>query len=135
MSFQSLINWFSRNLKQLFLIDAIGAAVTAYFIGIVLVKFDAYFGMPRQVLYVLATIALIFWVYSTCCYLFIKRNFKPFLKLIIFANLLYCCLTIALLFFYFKQLTILGFVYFIGEILVIVGLVLIEKRVCERLVD
>jgi len=133
MSFQSLINWFSTNLKQLFLIDAIGAAVTAYFIGIVLVKFDAYFGMPRQVLYVLATIALIFWVYSTCCYLFIKRNFKPFLKLIIFANLLYCCLTIALLFFYFKQLTILGFVYFIGEILVIVGLVLIEKRVCERL--
>jgi len=135
MSFQSLINWFSTTLKQLFLIDAIGAAVTAYFIGIVLVKFDAYFGMPRQVLYVLATIALIFWVYSTCCYLFIKRNFKPFLKLIIFANLLYCCLTIALLFFYFKQLTILGFVYFIGEILVIVGLVLIEKRVCERLVD
>jgi len=120
-------------LKYLFIIDAIGAAVTAYFIGIVLVKFDAYFGMPRQVLYVLATIALIFWVYSTCCYLFIKRNFKPFLKLIIFANLLYCCLTIALLFFYFKQLTILGFVYFIGEILVIVGLVLIEKRVCERL--
>ena len=133
MSFKLLTNWFSPNLKQLFLIDAIGAAVTAYFIGIVLVKFDAYFGMPRQVLYVLATIALIFWVYSTCRYLFIKRNFKPFLKLIIFANLLYCCLTIALLFFYFKQLTILGFVYFIGEILVIVGLVLIEKRVCERL--
>jgi len=133
LSFKLLTNWFSPNLKQLFLIDAIGAAVTAYFIGIVLVKFDAYFGMPRQVLYVLATIALIFWVYSTCRYLFIKRNFKPFLKLIIFANLLYCCLTIALLFFYFKQLTILGFVYFIGEILVIVGLVLIEKRVCERL--
>jgi hypothetical protein len=44
--------------KTLFLIDAIGAVLSTVLLGIVLVAFEKYIGMPTNVLYALAATSL-----------------------------------------------------------------------------
>lgn len=134
-SIHSIISWFTANPKRIFGIDALGGSVTAFLIGVVLAKFQAHFGMPLPILYFLAVVALLFFIYSGCCFLFLKHNFKPYLKAIILANLAYCCITIVLLSYFSKLLTAFGFLYFINEVIVIIGLVFIEKKVYDQLLS
>lgn len=129
-----MLNRFIEHPKLVFLLDAIGAVFTAFFIGIVLVNLQTYIAMPKQILYTLAVMALVFCTYSGCCFLFLKGNIKPFLKVLIIANLLYCCITIGLLLFFSKQLTDWAYLYFIAEILIIIAVVLIEREVFKKLV-
>jgi len=82
--------------KKLFLIDSLGALITALILGFVLTSFEDTFGMPAGILYILSLIAFIYSIYSSLCYLLIKTNFILFLKVIAIANLLYCFITIAL---------------------------------------
>jgi len=117
-----------NNIRKLFLIDAIGALVSIFFLGVVLVWLEDKIGMPRNVLYILASLPVFFAIYSFSCYLFVKNNWSPFLKGIAILNLLYCFLTIGLLFFYDHNLTILGWTYFIVELIIIIVLVGIEFK-------
>jgi len=116
------------NPKRLFLIDSLGAMLTAFSLGVVLTRFEHIFGMPRSVLYVLSLVACGFAVYSFCCYLFFNKNWRPFLTAIAIANLLYCCVTFVLVFYLGEKLTALGVGYFLLEIIVIVILVMIELK-------
>ncbi|MFK7948211.1 MAG: hypothetical protein AB8G11_11505 [Saprospiraceae bacterium] len=126
----------SENPKQLFLIDALGAMVTAFLTGVVLTYFEAFFGMPTSVLIPLALIACVFAVYSSICYF--KLNFEHdswqiYLKIIAVVNQLYCGVTFGFVMIYFEQLTTFGIVYFIGEILVVTTLVMVEIAVANSL--
>jgi len=114
------------NPKKLFLIDGIGALVSAFSLGIILTTFQSYFGMPKNTLYILAFIPCLFAVYDLVCYFQVKQNWRPFLKIIAFANLIYCVISIGFLFNHYQQLTILGWIYFIVEVIIIVVLVKIE---------
>lgn len=118
--------------KTLFLIDGIGALVTAFLLFAVLKTFHEYFGMPECVLTWLSAIAVVFSIYSLTCSFLVKRNWKPFLVIIATANLLYCCLTTLLVVYYFPFLTILGVLYFLGEIAIICGLVFIELKILGK---
>lgn len=121
------------NPKTIFLIDGLGAVLTAILLGFVLTNFEAYFGMPCNVLYCLAVVACIFMFYSLACYTFLKNRWRAFLSIIMVANLLYCGLTIALVCYYYSRLTPLGITYFLLECLVILGLVWLERRVYQTL--
>jgi len=116
------------NPKQLFLFDSLGALLTAFSLGVVLPRFESTFGMPRPVLYVLSLVACGFAVYSFCSYLFAGKNWRPFLKIIAIVNLLYCCATFVLVFYFWEKLTALGVGYFLLEIVVIVALVVVELK-------
>ena len=118
----------TSNPKRLFLIDSLGAVLTAFMLGVVLVQFEQVFGMPRRVLYVLSLAACGFAAYSFLCYLFAGKNWRPFLTVIAIANLLYCFVTLGLVAYLWEQLTALGVAYFLGEIVVIVILVAIELK-------
>ncbi|RYF80022.1 MAG: hypothetical protein EOO03_17680 [Chitinophagaceae bacterium] len=115
------------------MLDALGALMTAFVLSTILARFNSYFGMPSHVLYLLVVVACVFMFYSIGCYLWLKRNYRPYLLLIAFANLLYCAFTIGSVGFFYKKITVLGFIYFLLESLVIIGLVLVEKRVSEKL--
>jgi hypothetical protein len=117
---------FIRKPKVIFLVDALGAFATASILFLAQWQFQEYFGMPEERLSVLSMIAFTFAVYSFSCFLFLNRNWRIFLKAIITANLLYCCLTTGLVIYYYSTLAILGLTYFLAEIAVIVGLVYIE---------
>ncbi|MEM7297675.1 MAG: hypothetical protein AAF391_05350, partial [Bacteroidota bacterium] len=54
----------SINHKTIFLIDGVGACVSSFFLGYILVAFQSFIGMPVNVLYLLAGLALLFALYS-----------------------------------------------------------------------
>jgi hypothetical protein len=120
------------NAKKLFLSDGLGALLSAFLLGVVLVRFESTFGMPRNVLFFLSITACIFAGYSLINYLLIKGAGKPYLKIIAFANLAYCLLTIGFSIYFSKELTYLGWVYFITEVLVIMALAGMELKVAFK---
>jgi len=114
--------------KTVFLIDALGAALTAIFLIAVLKTFNEYFGMPQETLTILSILALVLAIYSFSCFVFLDNNSQKLISPIIVANLAYCILTLVLAIYYYNKLTILGLIYFVGEILIICGLVYIELK-------
>lgn len=118
--------------KRLFLIDAIGALLSAFMLGIVLTQLESMFGMPADVLFYLAILALLFSLYSFYFYYKVIRSQKIFLNIIATFNLLYSGLTLALVILNFDQLTALGVTYFILELIIVMALVITEYRVANH---
>jgi len=130
---RSIIKRLSMEPKKLFLIDSIGALTTAFLLFVVLRNFNEYFGMPERALTYLFLIAVCLFIYSTTCFFIIKTNWTLFIKGIGIANLLYCLLTFCLIYLYYPQLTTIGIAYFLGEIIIICGLVYIELNVATQI--
>ncbi len=124
--FSSTIKAFIIKPWKLFLVDSFGALVTGFLTGTLLVKHVDFFGMPVKPLNVLSIIAFTFAIYSICCYFFLDKNWRPYLKFIAFANLLYCCLTITIVTYFYSSITTPGLIYFSAELIVIVCLARIE---------
>ena len=124
----SIIKRLTLQPKTLFLIDGLGALVTAFFLFVILRTYNVYFGMPQNTLTYLSLIAIVFCLYSITCYFFLKDNWRPFLRTISIANLLYCCLTMGLVIYYYPSLTILGVSYFLAEIIVVFVVVFVELK-------
>lgn len=130
--FKSIINTLSLNTQKTFLVDGLGAILSAFLLGVILTTFEDFFGMPKRVLHILAGIALGFAIYSlTNFYLKIKKWQAPLLRIAI-ANLLYCLLTLTLVLVHLQELTVWGILYFALEILVIISLVYIEFGVISN---
>jgi hypothetical protein len=127
------IDYFSRKPRTLFLVDGLGAALTTFSLYFVLRPYFNYFGMPTNILMYLSIIALVYGVYSMSCFFLIKNNWSPFLRIIGIGNLLYCILTMTLLYTFYPSLSRLGLTYFIAEILIIGLLIFTEFRVANRL--
>jgi len=117
--------------SKIFLIDGVGAFTTAFVLGIVFPNIQAYIGMPREILIPLALAAFGFFIYSISCHLFLKRNSKPFLRAIATANSIYCLVTAVLITLLFDQLTVIGIIYFLGEIIIVGVLIYLEISVSK----
>lgn len=119
--------------RTLFLLDAIGALVTAFMLGVVWTHYAPHVGFSIEILYTLSTIALGFALYSSICYLrFPKLKWRIYMRGIAVANTLYCGLTIGLLIVQ-PTSTLLGWVYFLSEIGIIMGLVWIEWKKASKI--
>ncbi len=114
--------------KTIFLIDAVGALVSAILLGLVLTRLEAFFGLPKNVLYVLSGIAVLLSVYSLAHAFVQPSNPSVRLKLIAVANLCYCVLTFVLLLAFYPQLTMYDLLYFVGELLIILSLAFFELK-------
>jgi len=121
--------------KNLFLIDSLGALTTAFLLGVVLVRLESIFGMPPNVLYSLAAVAVGFMIYSLVCYQAVRENWQLFLRAIAIANLLYCVLTLALVIYFWADLTMLGVAYFFGEAIIVTSLALIELKIASQTIS
>jgi len=105
--------------QRVFLLDGLGALLTAFMHGFVLIKFHDQVGMPPAVLYALSVIALVFAIYSLTCAKIAKDNWRLLLRIVVVANLVFGALSIAMVFIFFHDLHLLGFVYFGLEIIVL----------------
>lgn len=123
-----VLNQLALKPKTIFLIDGLGAFLTVSILFLIQWRFHEYFGMPLAILSLLSFTALTFVICSISFFLFLKENWRIFLKIIITSNLLYCCLTMGLVIYYHSILTIIGLTYFLAEIAVIAGLVYIELQ-------
>ena len=122
----------SRNPKILFLIDAIGALTSAVLLFFLWRQVNEILGLPKSTLTILSVFAGVFFLYSAICTIWIKAHFSPFLYLIATANLLYLFLTLVLIGFW-REMTSLGLIYFLGEIGLISGLAFLEIKVASLL--
>lgn len=119
---------FKHQTKNLFIIDGVGALVSAFLLGIVLVRLEYLFGMPVQTLYILAAIPCFFMLFDLYAYFQNERSTARYLRLIAFANLAYCLISVGFLFIHAYNLSLLGWLYFIGEILVVAFIAVLELR-------
>lgn len=126
---QKLINKLTINPRLIFLIDGLGALLTAGSLLAMITVFEEYFSMPQMALITLYVVALIFSIYSTWCYIYFPQNWKSFLKAIIIGNSLYCLATAVLTFYNYPQLTCLDVTYFMLEVVVVSVLVYVETKV------
>ena len=120
------------NSKNIFLLDGMGALVSAAIMGLLVAQQVSFFGLPSNAAYFLAAFPCVFFVYSIYCYLNLATDWKPYLKMISIANLLYCFISIGVVFYHYAALTNLGLTYFILEIIVILIVVVLELRVLKE---
>lgn len=123
----------TSNSKKIFFIDGMGGVLSALFLGVVLVRMQEGIGMPVPVLYFLASIACVFAVYSMCCRFLLTAQHKPFLLAITVANILYCCVTVGLVLYFYDVLTSLGLLYFVLELIVLIALIAIELNTLAKM--
>ena len=131
MPINHLLSKAAKHPRMLFLVDGLGALLSAFLLGVVLPKFEDVFGIPSSVLYILAVIPIFFALYDLYCYL--KRDNKSgiYLRIIAILNLLYCCVSLGLIIACAKTITTIGWCYIIIEI-VIVGLLAIFEYMIGR---
>jgi len=113
---------------NLFLLDGVGALLSASMLVFSLVFFQDLIGMPKRILFLLSFLAICFAIYSLACF-FVKVNkWRIYLAIIAVVNLLYCFLTSFFVISYWSNMKPLGFLYFFLEIIVIIIIVIIELR-------
>lgn len=132
MILEKIITKFYENPKRLFLIDGIGAVVSAFLLGVVLVKFENVFGIPTSTLYLLAIFPVFFTMFDFYSYRKENDKLNKLLKSIAIMNLCYCLLSIGFAFFHYKTITSLGWAYVIIEVIIITVLAIIELEVSKR---
>ena len=123
-----LLDNISKNPKILFLIDGLGALLSAFLYCIVLSNLIHVFGMPKQALNLFFLLALSYAVFSLSTYMRNVDNWQLYLKIIAIANLIHCVLTGFFLFYYSVSITGMGFLYFGAEILIVGGLAFYELK-------
>ncbi len=128
-----MLNHFVKKPKNLFLLDSLGAMLTAFFLFVVLSNCNGYFGMPKTKLTYLSAIAICYCLYSATCFFFLKENWTTFITVIAVANILFCTLTMGFVIRYYNQLTTIGLAYFLAEIIIICILVFIEGTVVTKI--
>ena len=125
----------SLNAKKLLLLDAFGAGITVLLLALIVEPFQERFGMPMVVLRFFSIIACIYTIYSLMSHYFGNQKHEILLKIIAFANIFYGCLIAFFVVRYFEKLTLLGMIYFSGEILLILSLVALELQIAYKSVE
>ena len=128
-AFSILLNYFQKYPLKLFLFDGAGAMLTAASIAGVKWYGSQFFGLPANVLALLSAIAFVFALYSWAIYLAKVITIKKFLLPIMIANLLYCILSATVIVSFKSDVTVIGWAYFLFEIIVIGFLVFLEYSV------
>ncbi len=119
------------SIRKLFLLDCMGALVTTLLLALLVAPAVSTFGMPTRTVHVLAAIASLFFLYSGTCFMFLKQKWQPYLMGIAVVNSLYCVLSVALLITHSESVTPLGWIYFIGEVLIVLTLSYFELKVAR----
>jgi hypothetical protein len=108
---------------NIFLVDSIGALVSALFLGAVLPRIAI--GVSTETLYTLCIFAVIMGMYSGLCFCF-RRSSTKLLIVSVVMNLLYCLYSAFVLIGNLETITNLGIIYFVGEKIIVLALVYVE---------
>ncbi|GAA5219779.1 SID1 transmembrane family member [Membranihabitans marinus] len=135
MTIKRIFEWGISNPKKLILIDGFAALLSAILLGIVLVKFEYLFGIPRPTLYFLASFPCLFALYDFYGYYVSDKKVGSFLKGIAILNGMYCCISIIMLIYHREKISNLGWIYILTEILIVSLLAFFELIVGKRQIE
>jgi hypothetical protein len=130
-SLNNLADQFTKTPRRLFLIDGLGAVLSAMMLGFVLVPFNEFFGFPVSTLYVLAALPCVFTVFDAYAYFKNGKSTMRHLSIISTSNILYCIFSVSMVMFHFVALP--GWIYILLEITIVLIFVLIENKTIIRL--
>jgi hypothetical protein len=128
-----VLNKLYKNPRSLFLIDGLGAILSACLLRFVLVRFEYFFGIPAQLLYFLASLPIIFAIYDIYNYRNKNGKISSALKGIATMNILYSLLSIGLSIYHFDVISKFGWGYIILEVLILVILSFLQIRTANRM--
>lgn len=123
---------FNKSPKRLFIVDGVGALLSAFLLGIVLVYFESFFGIPKNVLYILASFPILFAILD---FFFLFQNRTKVgrnLKLIALLNIFYCFLSIGLAVMHIDAISRFGWASISVEILIVLALAAVEYKVGQK---
>jgi len=120
------------NDRNIFLVDGLGALLSATFTGLMLTRYSLFLGINVATLQALSLLPLAFSIYSFGCYFLIKRT-KPWMLLAIIAvNSLYCLISLAIILFR-EKITWRGQTLLSAEIVVILFVIFLELKIYRSL--
>ncbi len=135
MILEKITTKFYKKPRTLFILDGVGALLSAFLLGVVLVRLEHIFGIPSSALYVLAIVPIFFAIFDFYSYRKEHGKLDKFLKGIAIMNLCYCMLSLGLAFFHRQTITSFGWAYIMIEIIIIIVLAIIELKVSKRLLS
>lgn len=121
------------NPEKLFLVDGLGAILSAFLLGVVLVEFKGVFGIPESTLYFLAFWPCLFAIYDFYCYRKKNSNTAAFLRGIAYLNISYCFLSAGLAIYHYQKITCFGWIYILIEIMIVMYLSMLELNTANKL--
>ncbi len=121
------------NKKNIFILDAVGALISAACLGIVLPMMQNWVGLPVTTLYFLSMFPMLFAVYSLSCFYYVDHANPKWLNIISTLNTLYCILTFSILCFHWNDVQNFGALYFISEIIIVLWVVAVERKIIIQL--
>jgi hypothetical protein len=133
MPVEKFIKYGVGNPGKLFLVDGLGAILSAVLWGVVFVIWDFIIGIPRPSLIFLAVFPCLFALYDLFCFLNVPRRTGAFLQGIAMMNLSYVFLSIGLAMYHYASLTGFGWMYMVIELVVVLILAFIEFSAGKRL--
>ena len=118
--------------KTIFLIDGIGALLSAIMLALVMVRYQNIFGIPQNMLYFLAIWPCVFAVYDCYCFINKTRDNSTRLRVIALLNLIYIILSFLMATKHQAEIHGWGWAYIVAEIIVLFVLVNIELVVAKH---
>jgi hypothetical protein len=118
--------------RRIFLLDALGALLTACILGLILPQFKDEFLLNIEVFYLLAAYVVILFFYSFSIVLIQPVNWVLLMRIIAMANAAYCFFTFGIIFFVSPTISTLGIAYFVGEAGVILRIAYLEWGFANR---
>ncbi len=107
--------------------DSVGACLSGVSLAIPYLYVEL-FGMPRETLIIFFIIAMIYASYSMIVYLINSMNWKFYLRIIGIFNIAYCTFTLYHVFINSNSISLLGFLYFFIEIVIVLVLSIFEIK-------
>jgi|SRR5690554_2880712 len=133
MLFNLLFDWGKRNPRHLFLLDGIGAFFSLFLLGILLIRFEHFFGIPVSTLYFLAFFPLCFLLFDLFSFFIVRRNYQIYLRIIAILNIAYCLLSIVLSLYQYDNISSFGLLYIFIEVTVIGIIAALELNVAKAI--
>lgn len=129
---KSLTERIIKNPEDAFLMDGLGALLSAILLVFLIAPLESVFGLHKSIALNLSIPVFGFTVFSLSCYFLKLKNWKPFLLLIAIANGIYCCVTMGIMMWHFHSFKALGIIYFFLEIVVIITIIAIELSLIRK---
>lgn len=125
--FKKSIAYFKKYPEKLILMDAVGALISAIFLGVIMVQLNRYFLVPNDVLFLLTIFPVFFFVVDLIFLFAFKNLIRKGLRLVAFLNLMYCLVSFAQV-LKLDTLALMAYVYFSIEIVLLICLSYIQFK-------
>ncbi len=129
----------SKNVKNyIFLIDATGALLSFTLTYFLWKSLDDLFGLPRNALYLICSLALGLMCFSIASHFFSLRKKSTklvLLNVLIVLNLAYCIFIISVIYIFTEMISAFGIIYWTLEMVLISLLIFLEFATTQKLKD